>query len=149
MNKPLFFLAVALISFQITAGASTDPASETGEIKKVIEKAYIDGLQNWGDTDVIRQYVVPEFVMLRLAGNEIQKLPIETWISNIEKQKAAYPGGPPYPATAKYLDIDVVGTAAMVKFELHRQGQRQFTDYVALYKFEDGWKIVGKTFYRH
>ena len=147
MNKTLLFLAAALISLQVSA--SNGPDSDAEDIIRVIEKAYIDGLQNWGEPEVIRQYIVPEFVMLRLAGNEIQKLPIETWISNIEKQKAAYPDGPPYPATAKYLDIDVTGTAAMVKFELHRQGRKQFTDYLALYKFEEGWKIVGKTFYRH
>ena len=147
MKKTLLFITAAIISLQVSA--TNRPDTDAEDIKRVIEKAYIDGLQNWGEPEVIRQYIVPEFVMLRLAGNEIQKLPIETWLSNIEKQKAAYPDGPPYPATAKYLDIDVTGTAAMVKFELYRQDRRQFTDYVALYKFEEGWKIVGKTFYRH
>ncbi len=145
MKKLWLFFFVAFLSLQVSA--SNAPDAE--EIRRVIDKAYIDGIQNWGDPDVIRQYVVPEFVMLMLVDNEIQKLPIETWISNIENQKAAHPDGPPHPATVKYLDIDVVGTAAMVKLELYRQGQRQFTDYLALYKFEEGWKIVGKTFYRH
>jgi hypothetical protein len=145
MNKTLLFLTAALISLQINA--KTGPDAE--EIKRVIDIAYIDGIQNWGDPVVIRQYVVPEFVMLMQADNEITKLPIETWISNMMKQKAAQPDGPPHPASVKYLDIDVTGTAAMVKLELFRQGRRQFTDYLALYKFEEGWKIVGKTFYRH
>lgn len=145
MKTALLFLATVLISIQITANTGY----EAEEIKKVIDKAYIDGIQNWGDPDVIRQYVVPEFVMLMLVDNKIQKLPIETWISNIERQKQENPDGPPHPATVKYLDVDVVGTAAMVKLELYREGRRQFTDYLALYKFRDGWKIVGKTFYRH
>jgi hypothetical protein len=98
---------------------------------------------------VIWRHVVPEFVMLMLVDNQIQSLPIETWIENIQRQKAAHPDGPPHPATVRYLEIDVTGNAAMVKLELYRQGRREFTDYLALYRFEEGWKIVGKTFHRH
>ena len=45
--------------------------------------------------------------------------------------------------------VEVTGTAAICKVELTRGGKLVFTDYLALYKFEDGWKIVGKSFYRH
>jgi hypothetical protein len=145
MKNTLLFLALALISLQVKA----NPGTDVEEIKRVIDKAYIDGIQNWGDPDVIRQYFVPEFVMLMLVDNEIRKMPIGTWISNMQRQKQANPDGPPFPATVKYLDVDVAGTAAMVKLELYRQGRREFTDYLALYKFEEGWKIVGKTFFRH
>jgi hypothetical protein len=145
MHKPLLLLIAALISVSINTGH----ASDAEEIKRVIDKAYIDGIQNWGDPDVIRRHVVPEFVMLMLVDNQIQSLPIETWIENIQQQKAAHPDGPPHPATVRYLEVDVTGTAAMVKLELYRQGRKQFTDYLALYRFEEGWRIVGKTFYRH
>jgi hypothetical protein len=145
MQKSLPLVVAALISIPFTAAHP----SEVEEIKRVIDKAYIDGIQNWGDPAVIRQYIVPEFVMLMLVDNRIQSLPIETWIENIQRQKASHPEGPPHPATVRYLDVDVTGTAAMVKLELFRQGRRQFTDYLALYKFTEGWRIVGKTFYRH
>ncbi len=147
MKKLLLFLVPVMVSLQLNACSTGNGEAE--EIRRVIDKAYIDGIQNWGDPDVIRQHFVPEFVMLMLVDNQIQEMPIEAWIARNEKQKAEHPDGPPYPATVKYLDIDVVGTAAMVKLELYRQGQRQFTDYLALYRFEEGWKIVGKTFYRH
>jgi hypothetical protein len=145
MQKPLLLLVAALISVSLSTGR----ASDAEEIKRVIDQAYIDGIQNWGDPDVIRNYVVPEFVMLMLVDNQIQSLPIETWIENIQRQKAAHPEGPPHPATVRYLEVDVTGNAAMVKLELYRQGRRQFTDYLALYRFEAGWRIVGKTFHRH
>jgi hypothetical protein len=119
-------------------------ADLTEEIKRVIDKAYLDGIQNWGDPDVIRRHVVPEFVMLMLVDSEIQSLPIETWIENIQRQKAAHPDGPPHPATVRYLEVDVTGNAAMVKLELYRLGRKQFTDSLALYRFEEGWRIVGK-----
>jgi hypothetical protein len=33
--------------------------------------------------------------------------------------------------------------------ELTRDGQLVFTDYLLLYRFGDGWKIVGKVFHCH
>lgn len=145
MKYFISLIAIIAAGFSFNACESSD----VEEIKRVINTAYIDGIQNWGDPDVIRQYVVPEFVMLMLVDNEIQKRPIENWISIIQKQKEENPDGPPHPASVKYLDVDITGTAALVKLELYREGRRQFTDYLALYKFEEGWKIVGKTYYRH
>jgi len=45
--------------------------------------------------------------------------------------------------------VDITGAAATVKIDLWRDEVHTFTDYLSLYKFADGWKIVGKTFYRH
>ncbi len=141
-------LVIMLTTVSAMAMFAKTPSDEE-QIKRVINEAYIDGIQNWGDPEVIRQGFVPEFVMLMLVDNEIRELPLETWIENGQKQREANPEGPPHPARVKYLDIDVTGTAAIVKLELYRQGQKQFTDYLALYRFAEGWKIAGKTFYRH
>ncbi len=146
MKKLLFTFILGLItSVSLFAKSQTDAE----QIKTVINSSYIDGIQNWGDPATIRQGFIPEFVMLMLVDNKIQELPLETWIGNVKRQKAENPDGPPHTASVKYLDIDVIGTTAMVKLEIYRQGKKQFTDYLALYKFNDGWKIVGKTFYRH
>ncbi len=45
--------------------------------------------------------------------------------------------------------IDITGTAAVVRLELFRDGVHVFTDYLSLYKFSEGWKIVSKIFYRY
>ena len=49
-------------------------------------------------------------------------------------------------------DIEVLdrsGDAAVVRVKLFRDGKQIFTDYISLYRFPDGWKLVGKTFHRH
>jgi hypothetical protein len=46
-----------------------------------------------------------------------------------------------------HLDADTAD-AAVAKVDLHRNGKHIFTDYIALYRFDDGWKLVGKTFQR-
>lgn len=39
--------------------------------------------------------------------------------------------------------------AAVARVELWRDGKHTFTDYLSLYRFDDGWKILGKIFQRH
>lgn len=48
-----------------------------------------------------------------------------------------------------FTQVDVTGDAAVVRLELHRDGKHTFTDYLSLYRFPEGWKIVSKTFQSH
>ena len=45
--------------------------------------------------------------------------------------------------------IDITGTAAIVKIELFKGGKQIYTDYLSLYKFEEGWRIVNKIYFKH
>ena len=49
----------------------------------------------------------------------------------------------------EFLQIDITGNAAMAKINLKKNDVLIFTDYLLLYKFEEGWRIVSKTFYRY
>lgn len=40
--------------------------------------------------------------------------------------------------------IDITGNAAIAKVELYQEGNKIFTDYLSLYKFKEGWRIVSK-----
>ncbi|MFA8433245.1 MAG: nuclear transport factor 2 family protein [Marinifilaceae bacterium] len=37
----------------------------------------------------------------------------------------------------------------MIKVVFYKGNAPLFTDYLSLYKFNDGWKIVNKIYYRH
>jgi hypothetical protein len=140
---PIIFLPFVCFSF---AFAQT----EKELIKQVITSAYVEGIQNNGSIEDIRKGFHPGFNMLRLADNDIKPYPIEEWIAAIEKRKAeAKPDTKSVKTEAKFLSVDVTGTAATVKLELYREGKKIFTDYLMLYKFTEGWRIVSKTFYRH
>ena len=136
----IFFLTITSIAFA--------QSGEEEAVKAVISSAYIDGIQNRGDIENIRKGFHPSFNMLRLSDNEIKPLSIEEWIANIEKARA---NNSPAPAKAegKFITVDVTGNAAVVKLELYRENKKTFTDYLVLYKFNEGWKIVSKTFFRH
>jgi hypothetical protein len=138
-----------LISLFLTVPFLTNAQSADEEaIRQVITTAYINGIQNGGSSDDIRKGFHPSFNMLRLIDNEVKPLPIEEWITNLEKARANNTPAPPK-AEGKFINIDITGTAAVVKLDLFRGGKRTFTDYLVLYKFAEGWKIVSKTFYRY
>jgi len=144
MKKISLIFLLACLPFTLAAQSQ----NEENAIKKVIQEAYIDGLQNLGDIQTIRNGFHPDFEMLVYRNGQMSKLPIGTWIERIEQRKANPTTTPPN-ITGKFIDVEITGTVAMVKLELHRDGKRIFTDYISLYKFENGWKIVSKVYYQH
>jgi hypothetical protein len=143
MTKTL--LSLALLAFAITTFAQS--ADETA-IKSVITSAYIEGIQNRGSIDDIRKGFHPSFTMLRVVDNNVKPLPIEEWITNLEKARKDNPAAPPR-TDGKFISVDVTGTAAVAKLELTREGKKTFTDYLVLAKFTEGWRIISKSFYRY
>lgn len=125
-------------------------SAEHEAVKNVVTSAYVEGIQNNGSVEDIRKGFHPSFAMLRVMDNTIKPFPIEEWIAAIEKRRAeAKPDAKVVRTEATFLNIDITGTAATVKLELYREGKKTFTDYLVLYKFTEGWRIVTKAFYRH
>ncbi|MCL4837719.1 MAG: nuclear transport factor 2 family protein [Thermoanaerobaculia bacterium] len=134
-------------------GAAPDPAAARSEIIRVITDSYVDGIHNFRDPEAIRRGFHPEFEMLFLRDGHLAKLPIADWIARIEAQNAkeAPPAreGAARTTEARFERLEIAGDAAVVRLELWREGKHVFTDFLSLYHFSDGWKIVGKTYYRH
>jgi hypothetical protein len=135
----IFITSVSTIAFA---------QSDEETVKQVVTSAYVQGIHNGGPVEDIRQGFHPSFEMLRLMNNEVKPLPIEEWIANIEKSRKENPA-PANKTEGKFISVDVTGTAAIVELELFRENKKVFTDYLVLYKFNEGWRIVSKTFYRH
>lgn len=142
-------LGVTALAALLAAPAAALAQSNSDEeaIKALIQSAYVDGLQNLGDLEKTRAGFHPDFVLLGLRDGALTQTPIAEWIASAEDRKAQ--GQKPPLITCRFLSVDVTGSAAVAKFELHREGKHIFTDYMTLYGFPDGWKIVGKIFYRH
>jgi len=132
------------VALSVFVKAQTDEDA----IKQVISSSYIDGIQNGGSPEVIRKGFHPAFTMLRFVDNDVKPYPIEEWIAAIEKRKKEN-AAPSPKAEGKFISVDITGSAAVVKLDLYRENKRTFTDYLVLYKFTEGWKIVSKTYYRY
>ena len=137
-------LLLFLIAFSANAFAQSDDEA----VKEVINSAYIGGIHNGGPIDDIRKGFHPSFVMFVKNNNDVKSTTIEEWITNIEKSRQSGTKQA-NPAIAKFQSVAVNGTAASAVLDLYRGDKKIFTDNLLLYKFAEGWRIVGKNFYRH
>lgn len=137
------FLLVCITFFSLNA----QTIDEKKAVQNVIQTAYIDGIHNLGNIADIEKGFHPEFNLLIMKENNLNKLSIKDWIESVKKKKES--GVKPVLTTCEYENIDVTETAASAKIKLSRGGKLIFTDYLFLYKYSDGWKIVSKVYYTH
>lgn len=144
----MFRVFTVLFTLAIGLGLYAQTESEKKAILNTIEKAYVQGLQNGKEIDNINKGFHPGFNLLGVdQGNNLTKYPIYTWEAGVRKRVEAGQL-PPVETTAKYPLVDITGNAAIVKVELFKEGKQIFTDYLSLYKFEEGWRIVAKVYNR-
>lgn len=144
------FFSLLLATTGMAQGAE-DLKIEQEAIKKIIQTAYVEGLQNEGDWEKIDKGFHPSFNLLGIdQGDVIRILPIYSWKERVKQDKIAgkLPRTGNDKVTIKFLSVDVTGTAAVAKFEFYIGPKLTFIDYLSLLKFESGWKIVSKVFYR-
>jgi len=143
---------IVLLTVLILAAVAVMAQTEDQDaIKKVIQTAYVEGLQNEGDMEKIDFGFHPGFRLLGIGqGTEMWELPIYTWKEKAAKELAE--GKKPRKAeeavSIKFLSVDVTGTAAVAKIEFYVGEKLTYVDYLSLYKFQEDWKIVSKIFYK-
>ncbi len=115
-------------------------------IKKVIEKAYINGIHGNQDLDKIKAGFHQDFAMLVLNNNKIDKVNVNEWLDRIVKMKKDNPELWKSKTSYDFKLIDVTRNAAMAKLDVYKGTTHFSTDYMLLYKFEEGWRIVSKIF---
>lgn len=140
-----------VVNWQATKLPEPPPAGAAEERKAiagVIESAYVQGVHAKFDPAAMRAGMHDSFVMLSQSENGITQTTREAWI---ERMSNAKPRPADQPAPVVRGDIEVLeldGNAAVARVHLFRDGKQVFTDFISLYKFTDGWKMVGKTFVR-
>lgn len=151
--KKSFLSTIVLIVFAVSSLAQNELENkkEKEVIKKIIQEAYIDGLINEGDFNKIDKGFHPEFNLLGIGkGNEMWKYPIYSWKESVKNdlQTGKIPKKDEEKVSIKFLMVDITGTAAIAKIEFYVGEKLTYIDYLSLYKFAEGWKIVNKIFYQ-
>jgi ketosteroid isomerase-like protein len=142
------FGAPIIFGSTLLAFANDDIEKEKQAIQQVIETAYIKGIHIDRDPVAIRSGFHPDFTMLVFKDNQMSKVTLENWIARLEESKEKNPTLTEK-TTHKFEIVELTGNAAIARIELFKDGKHIFTDFMSLYKFDDGWKIVNKIFYRH
>ncbi len=148
MKKKIVLSAMilAMLTFSGTFAANDD---EKKAVMSVVEEAYVKGVHSDPSGEAMRKGFHPDFIMFVQEGDKITKVTRDEWITRIEDAKAKNSGAPKPIVKHEFPLVEITGKAGIVKVELYKDGRHVFTDFISLYKFEDGWKIIGKIFYRH
>lgn len=164
--KPFILTTAYLVAFNTlpvlahnhnaAALAATQPASEVSQaaeidaVQRVVQAGYIDGFANLVNVPAMKTSFHPSFEMLWLKDDKVEKTPVASWISGAERRLAKANGTPPAATyTAKFLQVDVTGSVAVAKVAVYAAGTLAYTDYLSLYKFADGWRMVSKVGHSH
>jgi len=115
-------------------------------VREVIEEAYIRGIHGDQDEETIKGGFHHDFAMLVLQDDAVDKVTVEEWLDRIETMKAENPDLWSARTTHDFKLIDVAGYAAVAKVDVHKGAVHFSTDYMLLYRFEAGWRIVSKIF---
>ena len=116
------------------------------EIRRVIEEAYVQGIHRTQDEATVRRGFHPDFAMLVLQDGSMEKVGLGEWFDRIEVLMTDSPELWRRETTCDYLLIDVAGDAAVAKLDVFKGETHFSTDYMLLYRFAEGWRIVSKVF---
>jgi ketosteroid isomerase-like protein len=139
-------ILAAIIVTGLCAASAAAQSSDADAVKAVVQSAYVEGVHANMDAARMRQGFHPDFRMLMLRDGKMTAITLEEWIGRMESNAKQNPNAPKPSVRADFPVVDVTGNEAVVKVELYRDGKHAFTDYLFLYKFPEGWKIVSKIF---
>ncbi|UCH63286.1 MAG: nuclear transport factor 2 family protein [Fidelibacterota bacterium] len=142
----LSFMTVVVILITANGGCANMAEQSNEDIRSVIDEAYIRGIHGDQDEALIRSGFHEDFQMLVLAENAIEKVGIDDWLTRIEGLKKDNPELWSAEASRQYKLIDAAGYAAVAVLDVYRGETHFSTDYLLLYKFDEGWRIVSKIF---
>ena len=142
--------ALLLFLLMIPMGLFAQEEDENA-IKAVINSAYLEGITNEGNGEKIDAGFHPGFKMLgyNSSNDRLWEFPIYYWKQGALENAADGTIAEREPVRFEFPMIDVTGNVAVVKVLYFRGDKQLYTDYLSLYKFKDGWKIVSKIFYQH
>lgn len=140
-------IVLALLVCAVSAAAADDP--EHAAIVAVVDQAYVHGVHIDGDADKMRAGMHDSFVMFVRSDKGVTQTTRDAWIERLTASKAKAADAPKPEIKGNITVLDRSGNAAVAKVDLFRDGKQIFTDYISLYRFDDGWKLVAKTFHRH
>ncbi|HSP14266.1 MAG TPA: nuclear transport factor 2 family protein [Thermoanaerobaculia bacterium] len=144
--KHVTIFAVFCCLTAVCARAGND---DNAAIVEVVDRAYVHGVHIDRDPDKMRSGMHESFVMFVKTDEGVNQLTRDAWIERLSAASAPPAGEARPQIKANIVVLDRSGDAAVVKVDLFRDGKQIFTDYISLYRFNDGWKLVGKIFQRH
>ena len=107
-----------------------------------IAQVYLDGSVSGKSVDMAPAFHA-DATMFGYEGPELLKGPIQGLFEWIDEM------GPSPDTTSQITHIDVSGTVATVRIEIHNLHGDRYTDFFTALKVDGQWKFVNKVFHIH
>jgi len=136
--RKIIFTAVILFAFSCTTKAQTD--LKTMQDIQTVLTYYLDGGTN-GDSLMFSKAFVPDGQMRYMRNDTVMNVVLKDFMGRMRNT------GTKQERKTKIENIQLFGNAASAKLTIEYP-TFYFHDIMSLLKTKDGWKIVGKIFYR-
>lgn len=148
MKKHLLLLLIIPV-FAFTGYYAHNEAAKA-EVEELVLKSYVHGAFNELNPDAMANGFHKDFAIFSAKGEELSRYEISDWVAGVRKRKSS----PEFDASKntwdhRFSNVSVTGNAATIQVDLSRDGKHVYTDYLSLLKFDSGWKIVAKVYYKH
>jgi len=117
-------------------------------IVELIENSYVGAAHNTIDIDVLKKGFHEKFTWQGFHHGRLAVTDLRQWILLLNREKSIRPDWNNR-TTAEIEVIGIEGDAAVAKVEIYNHRIHDFTDFLSLYKFTDGWKITNRISHRH
>lgn len=146
LSGALAFILAAIASPGIVQGQMADATDDEQEVWRVVMEGYVMGIHGNGDREAVKRGFHPDFVMKVLGSDgAVSNVSIQNWMSRLPPEGTR----PERPVTATIPRVLVSGNAAVAEIHIAREGQQIYTDFISLYRFPEGWRMVAKVFHTH
>lgn len=135
--KKIFLLFSCSCFFQLAEAQTTEQEIEA---VKTVCNYYLDGGTN-GDSAMFSKAFHSDGLMQYMRNDTIQSVLLKDFMARMQNT------GKKQNRTSKIEQVEVYGNAATAKLTIEYP-TFYFHDIMSLLKTKDGWKIVGKIFYR-
>lgn len=135
-------VATAFLGLMALGTASAQDNAQDAAARAPLE-AYIQGHRT-GDASFMEKAFHPSARMTYMADSGLVIVPISEYIGGMRARGAR---ATPDTFPRRVAMLNVAGNTAVARIDMEL-GNTIFADYMTIHKFADGWKIVGKSFYR-
>ena len=150
MKNRIFVALIALIPLAAFTHYSFEKSAEKDAVEQLVLDSYINGAFNDLNAEAMLNGFHEDFAIFSADGENLSRYEIETWVDGVRKRKSDPDFDPANNVWVhNFASVDLTGNVATVKVELSRKGKHVYTDYLSLIKFDSGWKIVAKVYYKH
>lgn len=134
--------AVLLLAITPQLRGQETPQADEEAIKNLVVQAYVNGVFRDRDSLAVQAGFHPDFVMSVQTDEGVIVATLDMWL-----QRLGLDGTPAVePVEYEFRSVDVTAGTAVVKLDIYQAGDHVYTDYLGLYRFADGWRIVNKVF---